>query len=77
MGETLWLPSTANVAVMPEMLTDVALVVVQLSVVDPPEAIAVEEAVKESITGSAGFTVTVTMSTAVLVTPPSPVAVSL
>ena len=70
-GETLWLPSTANSPLMPEMLTEVAFVVAHVSVVDPPEAIEVEEAVKVSITGSGELTVTVAVAVALPVVLPA------
>ena len=76
-GLTLVLPSTSRVPLVPGMETEVAFVVVHVRVTSVPAAIEVEEAVKESITGSGGFTVTVAVATAVWVTPPSPMAVSL
>ena len=64
-GLTLVLPSTASVPLTPEILTEVASVVVQLSVVDSPSVTVVGVAVKESITQSHGLsTVTVTVSVA-------------
>ena len=59
MGVTLTLPSTASAPLVPGMDTAVAFVVIHLSVVDPPDAIVVESAVNESITGTGGFTVMV------------------
>ena len=64
-GLTLVLPSTASVPLTPEILTEVAFVVVQLSVVDSPTVIVDGEAVKESISGSlgsGGLTVMVTVA---------------
>ena len=74
-GMTLVLPSTDEDPLMDvfEMLTEVASVVVHLSVVDPPWLIVVASAVKVSI---AGGSTTVTVSVSLAVIQPPPLAVS-
>ena len=72
-GLTLTLPSTSKAPVTFVILTAVALVVVHSSVVDWPAVIVVASAVKVSITGPAGFTVTGALD---VTRPPGPRAVS-
>ena len=69
-GLMLVLPSTARVPLVPGMDTEVALVVVQRSVVDWPSVIVAASAVKLSIRG---LTLTVTASVAAVqpLTPPA------
>ena len=75
MGVTLVLPSTAKVAVTPEMDTEVASVVVHVRVTAVPDVIEVADAVNVSITGSGGLTVMV-MDRVAAVVPLAPLAVS-
>ena len=73
MGVTLALSSTPNVPLVPGMETELTLVVVQLSVDDPPLVIVDGEALKESI--AHGFTVTLAVAVSGVV-PSSPLHLS-
>ena len=63
-GETLRLPTTAKTPLMVEMVTEVAPVVVQLSVTGSPSMIEFLEAEKES---TRGLTLTLAVSVALSV----------